>query len=274
MNSKYNYAQAGIGQLETHVLNMMVQLGKPVIRADDLEKEFGYNRAISNLILSRLSKKGWIQRLQAGIYRIVPMGSQNANPVPEDAWSIAEELFSPCYISGWTAAEHWELTEQIFNSTVIFTARKQRKKELTISGLNYRAKSIARKDIFGVKKIWSSNTQISIADIHRTIIDVLDDPEIGGGGRQTMDIVKEYFLHKDANPEILCQYAEKLGHGAVYKRLGFIAEKLKYFPQPLLDKLYSHIKTGIINLDPHGPNSGPIITKWGIRINIPLGDIL
>ncbi len=273
MNLQYSYTQAGIGQGERHVLDIMSRIGKSVIRASDLENKLGFTREMSNLMLSRLCKKGWIQRLRSGTYRIIPLGSEDTNPTPEDAWAIAVELFSPCYISGWTAAEHWELTEQIFNSTIILTTQKQRKKELLISGLKYRTKLIAVKDIFGTKKLWSSNTQVQIADIHRTIIDILDDPDIGGGGRHTMDIIKEYFKHKEANPEILCQYAEKLGHGAVFKRLGFVAENLKQFPLPLLEKLHLKIKAGIIKLDPHGPNVGPIITKWRIRINIPLGDI-
>jgi predicted transcriptional regulator of viral defense system len=272
MNLKYNETQAGVGQVERHVLDTMARLGKAVIRATDLESELGYSRAISNLVLSRLARKGWLQRLKSGIYRIVPLGSESA-PMPEDAWSIAMELFSPCYISGWTAAEHWELTEQIFNSTVVFTSQKQRKKNTIIAGLNYRTKSISDKDIFGTKKIWSSNTPILIADQHRTIIDALDDPEIGGGGRHTMDIVKAYVKLKEANPETLFQYAERLNHGNVFKRLGFIAEKIMDLPESYLNKIQAKIKTGIINLDPHCSNTGPIITKWGLRINIPLGDI-
>src|SRR3989338_1532673 len=136
MNLKYSETQAGIGQVERHVLDTMSRSGKPVIRAADLERELGYSRAISNLALSRLAKKGWLQRLKSGIYRIIPLGSESATPMPDDAWSIAMELFSPCYISGWTAAEHWELTEQIFNTTVIFTSQKQRKKDIVIAGLN------------------------------------------------------------------------------------------------------------------------------------------
>lgn len=274
MNFKYRDVQAGVGQAERHVLDAISRIRKPVIRASDLENALGFTRAMSNLMLSRLCKKGWVQRLRSGIYCLVPLGSASANPMPEDAWAIAAELFSPCYISGWTAAEHWELTEQIFNSTVVFTTQKQRKKELVISGLKYRTKSIAPINIFGTKKIWSSNTQIQIADLHRTIIDVLDDPGIGGGGRHAVDIFKEYFKHKEANPEMLCQYAEKLAHGAVFKRLGFVAERLKQFSLPLLERLHSNIKTGIINLDPHGSNSGSINTKWGIRVNIPLGDLV
>lgn len=274
MNLKNTKTQAGIGQVERRVLDTMSRLGKVVIRASDLEKELGYSsRSLSNLVLSRLAKKGWLQRLRSGIYRIVPLGSENATPMPEDAWSLAMELFSPCYISGWTAAEHWELTEQIFNATVIFTSLKQRKKNTVVAGLNYRTKTIPHKNFFGTKKIWSSNTPILIADLHKTIIDALDDPKIAGGGRHTIDIVKAYMKHKDANPEILFQYAEKLKNGAVFKRLGFIAEKIMHLPPSFLKKIHAKINTGIINLDPNGSSTGPIITKWGIRINIPLDDI-
>lgn len=273
MNLKYHNLQAGAGSMERHVLEVLSRAGKLVVRARDLEDKLGFSRAASNLMLSRLCKKGWAQRLQPAQYRILPLGSESSNPMPDDAWAIAAALFSPCYLSGWTAAEHWELTEQIFNATVVFTGKKQKRKDLLVSGLKYRLKFIDPKNIFGIKKLWSSNSQIQIADIHRTIIDILDDPEIGGGGRHALDIVKAYFSHEEFNPEILFQYAEKLGRGAVLKRLGFIAEKLGSFSSPLLEKIHANIKTGIINFDSSGPSTGPIVRKWGIRVNIPLGDL-
>ncbi len=85
MNLNYNDGQAGIGQTERQALDVLSRLGKPTIRAHDLETTHGYSREISNLMLSRLCKKGWVQRLKSGIYRIVPLGSESANPVPEDA---------------------------------------------------------------------------------------------------------------------------------------------------------------------------------------------
>lgn len=272
MHPQYNDNPDGLSHAERQLINAMTRLGKLAIRAIDLEQELGYSRKSANLALSRLYRKGWLQRLKAGVYSIIPLGS-DSNPLPEDAWAIAMELFSPCYISGWTAAEHWELTEQIFNSTVVFTGLKQRKKDVVIAGLNYRTKFINPKDIFGTKKSWSSNKPVLIADIHRTIIDVLDDPEIGGGGRHTLDIVKAYFQNKEANPEILLQYAEQLDHGAVFKRLGFVAQEFLHLSDSWLQKLHLKIKTGIIKFDPNGPNVGPIITKWGIRVNIPVGDL-
>jgi predicted transcriptional regulator of viral defense system len=274
MNLKYNNKQLGLGEVERHIIDTMTRLGMTIIGADNLEKEFGYKRAKSNLILSRLCKKGWLQRLKAGVYRIVPLGSDSPDPMPDDAWSIAMKLFSPCYISGWTAAEHWDLTEQIFNTTVVLTGQKQKKKIYKVAGLTYRTKFIPAEKIFGIQKIWSGDKPVQISDLHRTIIDILDDPEIGGGGRHTIEVMKAYWKKKEADPDLLLQYAETLNHGAVFKRLGFVAEKIMHMPNPWLEKLHSRIKTGIINFDPNGPKTGPIVTKWGIRINIPMEDIL
>ncbi len=268
-----NYRLKGMSQKERNIVDKLAQIGKLVIKPDFLTQEFGYTKIQANVVLSRLYQKGWLQRLRPGIYRLLPLGSDTGNSPPEDAWAIAMELFAPCYISGWTAAEHWDLTEQIFNSTVVFSSQKYRKKDQVIAGLVYRIKYISQANIFGTKKIWSSNVPVEIADIHKTIIDILDDPEIGGGARHSIEIFKSYLQHKDFSYEALEEYAEKLAHGGVYKRLGFLTEKLSDPPAGFTEKFLSKIKTGIIKFDPHGPNSGPIILKWGIRINIPWEDI-
>ena len=39
----------------------------------------------------------------------------------DESWVLARAVFEPCYIGGWSAAEHWGFTEQIFNSTMVFT---------------------------------------------------------------------------------------------------------------------------------------------------------
>ena len=101
----------------------------------------------------------------------------------------------------------------------------------------------------------------------------MDDPEMGGGGRHTIDIFRAYNQKKEANLEILWRYAETLNNGAVFKRLGFLIENTMPNQRQWVDQLQSKINTGIINLDPKGPKTGPIITKWGIRINVPLEDI-
>ena len=47
--------------------------------------------------------------------------SFGAEQVVEDPWILVPALFDPAYIGGRTAAEHWDLTEQIFRDIVVYT---------------------------------------------------------------------------------------------------------------------------------------------------------
>jgi|GEM_PF-6032200 len=42
----------------------------------------------------------------------------------DEPWAVAQKLFVPCYVGGWSAAEYWDFTEQIFNSTLVVLAKK------------------------------------------------------------------------------------------------------------------------------------------------------
>jgi predicted transcriptional regulator of viral defense system len=269
----YTIKQAGLGNKERQLIDAVIGSGKTIIHGSQLQQEFGYSNAAANLMLSRLYQKGWLQRLKAGVYRIVPLGSDSANPIPEDAWTIAMEMFAPAYIGGWTAAEHWDLTEQIFNTTVVFSAHKQKSTDQTVIGLSFKIKFLQQKNLFGTTKIWSENMPIQLSDLHRTLIDVLDDPAIGGGGRSMIDIFMAYKDKKEADPEMLWQYARQLDNGGIFKRLGFLSERILKAPVDYLEKIQTECNTGIVLLDPQGPRTGPIIKRWGIRINIPLADV-
>jgi predicted transcriptional regulator of viral defense system len=59
--------------------------------------------------LARWAAQGWLQRVRRGIYVPVPLESERADLLPEDAWVIAGAAFAPCFISGWSAAGHWAL---------------------------------------------------------------------------------------------------------------------------------------------------------------------
>ena len=268
MANQYQTSQAGLSPGERLLIDELVRQGKFVIRSGDL--------GVKNpkLTLSRLARKGWLQRLRAGIYRVVPLGSDSGDPVPEDPKAIAMAVFAPCYVGGWTAAEHWGLTEQIFNVIVVLTASKQRRSDNQVAGVAIKTKYMPEQHFFGTTKIWSEGQVILLSDIHRTLVDILLDPTIGGGGRALVDMARSYTEKKEADPDILWKYAEQLDHGAVFKRLGFLAERIMHLPDEYITKVRKNCKSGIILLDPRGPKTGPILTDWGLRINIPHQDIV
>jgi len=71
--------------------------------------------------MARLANKGWLSRVRRGLYVPVPIESATTDPALQDPWLIAQKLYAPCYIGGWSAAEHWQLTEQVFQRIVVMT---------------------------------------------------------------------------------------------------------------------------------------------------------
>lgn len=261
----------GLSGKEREIISILTAKEKVKISTDDVIDIISCTRSSANQILSRLTKKGWLYRIKRGMYFTVPITSLSSNPIIEDLWPLAVKVFEPAYISGWTAAEHWNFTEQIFNSLSIVTQKRQRKSEQFISRVKIKVKVLKEEYFFGTKNLWFGSNKIQIADPSKLIIDILDMPEFGGGGRHVVDIVKSYWNSDIYNSELLLDYALRFGKGSVIKRIGFLAEYFKAnVSKKWLENCQNNISAGISNLDPNSPPKGKILSKWNLRINIPI----
>ncbi len=268
--SKISKANKGLSTRERIILSDFLRKGRVTIEGRDVANKFDLNRPLANKILLRLERKGWLQRSKRGVYIFVPLTSTTPETMPDDPWALAMELFKPCYISGFTAAEHWELTEQIFNAIVVFTTHAQRRATQKLANITFRTHRISESRLFGTSKVWRNNIPVLVADRHRTLIDVLDYPELGGGGRHVLDIAHAYWKSGKAEPKKLVQYAKKLNRGVIFKRLGFSGELWGDVNEEWLEACRKNISAGISKLDPSGANKGKILTRWKLRINVPL----
>lgn len=262
----------GLGESERKILTALTALEQPTLSVDDVLDRFDLNRQAANLMMSRLARKGWLRRLRRGVYAIVPLSSSSSQPVVENPLTVAMRLFKPCYISGWTAAEYWDLTEQIYNVIVVYSSTPQRKAIQEIGGVKYRIRRVPEDTLYGTVRLWYGRVPVQMASPERMIIDILDAPEMGGGCRQTLDTVRAYWRRTQKNTENLISCAEKLGRGSVFKRLGFTAELFNNPDPEWTDRCLNGLTKGITLLDPSGPRKGPTTSRWRLRINVPLED--
>jgi len=98
-----------------------------------------------------------------------------------DPWILAPALFAPCYVGGWTAAHHWDLTEQLFNDILIFTTRHFVGGFEMIQGVKFVLRHTQPDALFGLKSVWRGETRVLVSDKPRTLIDLLAllKPEAG-----------------------------------------------------------------------------------------------
>jgi predicted transcriptional regulator of viral defense system len=169
--------------------------------------------------------------------------------VLKDPWVLVPALFAPAYIGGWTAAEHWDITEQLFRSVFVLTARPFRKKEQAVQGVSFTLKRVPEDAFFGIKTLWRGQARVSIADKHRTIVDLLADPTTGGGIRHVAHCLRNYLRDAEADADTLIRYAERLGNGAVFKRLGFLVSSIPGY-ESLVQSCRPRLTEGNAKLDP------------------------
>jgi predicted transcriptional regulator of viral defense system len=183
----------------------------------------------------------------------------------EDSWIVAERLFAPCYIGGWSAAEHWGLTEQIFRSVLLMTTKKPRNRRPVIKGTAFVLRTILPESLFGTRPVWRGQVKVNVSDPTRTVLDILDDPVLGGGARPMTDVLRNYLGTKSKDLTLLISYAERLGSGAVFKRLGYLLERFAPDERETIAACRSRLTTGNVKLDATSP-AERLVTSWRLWV--------
>jgi predicted transcriptional regulator of viral defense system len=246
-------------------LAQLVGRAGDVIQVDDAVNVLGLDRTAAAKTLARWTSQGWLRRIRRGVYVPVSLDSLNSEHVLDDPWVLVPGLFGPAYVGGRSAAEYWDLTEQLFNDVVVMTTQSVRTKTQRRHGITFTLKHIQERKMFGCKPVWRGRTKVMVSDPQRTIIDLLDDTAVGGGIQQVTDCLCEYFKRKDRDDRLLIEYGERLGNGAVFKRLGFLAEQRG--EKTLAEACRDRLTKGTVKLDPmlDCPN---LVTRW--RIWVPV----
>lgn len=255
----------GIGKTDRERIAAIIRGTKGTVSVGDAARILNIASTDAAKMLSRWSKKGWMSRIRRGLYVSVPLESRTADVPLEDPWLIADRLFSPCYIGGWSAAEYFDLTEQIFSTIMVMTVQKPRDRRPSIKGTEFILRTISEKAMFGLKPVWRGQVKISVSDPTRTILDMLIGPVFGGGIRSVKDMLYDYMRSESKNLEQLIEYGKLLGNGAVFKRLGFLLEKIAPEETEIIEQCRKKLTAGNAKLDPKLNNSR-LITRWRLWV--------
>lgn len=256
---------SGLGKLDREQLAAVIRGTKGSISVPEAAEILRINPSRASMKLSRWTNSGWLTRVRRGLYVPVSLESRSPDIPLEDPWIIAEKLFSPCYVGGWSAVEYWDLTEQIFRTTFVMTTRKIRETAPEIKGSQFKIKKIQKGALFGLKPVWRGQVKVMVSDPTRTIIDLLIDPGLGGGIRPVVDVLQNYLNSDYKNMGQLLDYSQQINKGVIYKRLGFLIERLTPDEKSLIIACRKNMSKGNSKLDPK-LQADNLITKWRLWV--------
>jgi predicted transcriptional regulator of viral defense system len=260
---------AGISPTGRAELTTVLDSGRRFVTPADVVEALRIDADGAAKKLSRWAAEGWLRRARRGLYIPVPVDATNPANWSEDALIVAAAVWSPCYFTGWTAANHWALTDQVFRTSVLKTTKRVRASSVRLLDHDYLVTHASKGAMdWGMKTEWRGEVKLRIADPTRTVIDVLDAPRLGGGIRHAAEILAAYL--DDHDPMTLIDNGDRLGNRAVFKRLGYIVEILGQDRGDLLEACRARVSSGISPLDPNGPPGGRRVPTWGLRVNVQL----
>jgi len=259
--------KAGISASGRGELSAVTARGRRFLTVEDVAGGLGLQRDEAAKKLSRWAEQGWLCRVRRGLYIPVPVDVEHPELWSEDPFVLADAVWSPCCFTGWTAANHWGLTEQIFRTIVVKTSGRVRTTAQRLLGQEYLVGHLAESALaWGTRSVWRRESRVLFADEARTVVEVLDDPAIGGGIRHVAEILGAYLA--DFGWSRLVEYGDRLGNRTVFKRLGFLSETLQLGDEELLAACMRRLSSGVSLLDPGAADKGPRVPQWRLRANV------
>jgi predicted transcriptional regulator of viral defense system len=236
------------------------------VRSKDVADALSLDRAHAARLLAAWHKQGVMRRVGQGVYVPVTPATVGQSQVLEDPWVIVPEIYEPAYVGGWSALEHWGLTEQVFRSVCVLTSKRTKVGNRDHQGVTFYVKRVPRKTIFGTKTVWRGTTRILVSDPHKTVLDILMDPYLGAGLQHSADCIREYrkTYSQPADRQTLLKYARQFNNGALFKKLGFIAESLAFEPD-FIKACADSMTKGYAELDKAASDTR-LVTRWRLRV--------
>lgn len=251
---------------EAEFLSRMAAEGREIFSTAEAQAYWTTPAYTAN-VLSRLVRKGWLQRLDHGLYMLIPLAAGPERTWTESGLVIASYLIRPAAVAYWSALHYWGLSEQV--PRVVFVQSTRRKRPVEILGMRFRFVTMQESRFFGVVRRSVNGAPIRVTDREKTLLDAAARPDLSGGVALLAGALRTAC--QDINWPQLDDYLERWGGGAVVKRLGFLLDTLA-LPVPdlkaRLERWQGMLSQGIAYLEPGAGRTGRIATRWRVRVNV------
>jgi predicted transcriptional regulator of viral defense system len=188
-------------------------------------KEEDRSRRTTDSLLAYHARKGRLLRLRRGLYATVEFGGK-PDRQPVDPHIIASKLASDSVLAYHTALEFhgksYSVHEQITYLTAL-PAKPFRFRTQVFRAVSFPKRLTATsQQLFEVKSLEKSGLPIRVSSLERTLVDVLDRPDLAGGWEEiwrSLELVEYFAL------DHVIEYALLLGNATTIAKTGFYLEQ-------------------------------------------------
>ena len=209
---------------------------EPLFNLNQAERITGLERDSLKVKLSRLVKKGKLQRIEKGKYT-----------VHEDSFIYASHVQRPSYISLWSGLDYFGLTTQEPTKTQVICSNNRK----DLEDIEF----YKSREMSGFRKERYRSFEIFVAEKERLLIDCLRY------GNVPVDELEPLVEEIDIEKSI--EYLNRFGSNPVSKRAGYLIQKLRGEKVEELKREDSNYPL----LDLTKQEDGEIDSEWRLKVN-------
>jgi len=262
-----------LGPAEARVVLSFREQGRDVVEAGDiiglLDSEQTGRKVIRNLV-----RKGWLTRLTAGRYMLLPPERGAESTGENNPLAVASAVVEDSYVGWWSAAAFHDFTTQ--QPATVFVAVRRQTKARTVEDAEIRFVTIPPRKFFGAKRYAVYGRGTNISDPEKTVIDCIDRPDLAGGPAELTRIVHAAMAGIDQGK--LVDGAMQMKSTSLLQRLGFLTDLVE---RPLNEELRQRVRGAIpksarSTFGRRARSGGDIgyVAGWGLFVHARKSDLL
>lgn len=263
----------GLSPLEARVVLELEWEERRVVERREIIEFLDGDPNRADPVIRSLRRKGWLERISAGRYLLIP-ASRGPEGIPDGNFlPIAGHLAESYYIGYATAAAHHRLTDQARAAVWVVTPRTVRNR--SIRGIRFHFVTLIERKFFGYEPVKVFGDEVMMSDPEKTVLDCVDRmPNAGGIGEVTKIIARAL---PSFNWKRFARHATRFGSIAVVQRFGYLAGQAKLdIPPAVRKRLRGHIKPrsrSYLGPTARWGSKATYNAEWQILVNVPQHEI-
>ena len=227
------------------------------------------NRKVRTSMLTYHRRQGRIVPVRRGLYAVVPPGA-DPESVPVDPYLLASKLTSDAVLGYHTTLEFFGRAYSVYQR--FFYLSKRPSAPLRFRSYEFKGILVPKalrdkgKESFGVKSAEREGIPVKVTDLERTMVDVLDRPDLCGGWEEVWRSLEsiEYF-----NLDEVVEYTLLLGNSTTAAKVGFFLEQHQdslMVKDPHLDPLRELRPRQPHYMERNKRHGGRLLPEWNLVV--------
>jgi predicted transcriptional regulator of viral defense system len=212
-----------------------------LVKTADVAKLLDRSLDYASVLLHRLERKKWVDRVSKGKYTFVPADAGYVKRFPPlNPLLAGSALVAPYYYSYATANAHYGLTTQM--SSTVYIATTTKKPTFRWKNNRFKFVTLTRRKFFGFTTVMVQTAEVKMAELEKALVDSLDKPKHAGGVEEVVRVL--YRAYRRVDMSKLVDYASRTETHAVCQRLGFLLDFLA--SEGLVHRIPKHLRDRLL----------------------------